>query len=839
MLDGAFGFRGVNTERAQAQLLRGEGEAEVEVFDGEKLFLEGSIVSSTTGNGYRLLQTPPCDYGDAGVATTLHENEDEDEDEADDDPPPPYTDDETSSELSDILASLEREEVERHIDTTTPTAYDSTNLASPPPLPSGGTPLIFGTSPRREENHIKPLQNLNGAETREHQRQSKLRNPYQENKEEHPEISSEFDAKRGTQIGSGEGIGRKPTPPAPPATGRIIRGAYQTQQYPTEGEEARDRSPTPPPSPQGRKGRAYQTQQYPGRIAAERRSPTPPPSPSGKRAYQTKQYPMGQGNSPPPPEAEQKERRRAYQTQEYPGSGMDARNPFDSRSGTPTPPPSPLKSTYEHTSLHSDTHSIGGTAESSEPLKARPLKVVQKNNQIQRDAEIYPASPAGSPPVMDENEDVSSNGEIEGLFDLYAPKANEASEEEEDGKIHIAFDSYRFDTSQLYYNAEGAFKDTEPTLLPGRFYSDNNTNNTTDTDGAEHCNSSFGPTTVHNETGDTSEDILFSQSLNKVGGGTPETRVVHLDFSQYRDMDTSYLYHDEEATGGVGTKGEEDNGRRPRRKVRKSVRPKRTTEAAAKRRLEGFEGMEDLTSSAEGVVGRCLRCNKDDGVAYCTTCTADNTNSLCVSCWWEIHRSPALQQHRPHFLTMCAKKQCSAGNNSGDVSPALWRCADCKIDFCKTCWQATHFSADADYHLRTHKPINIFETDNSPLLLNDSPIRPAPTSAPTVTAPQWEEETLRTGVDPSLRYRLMNFFSVRCPQKLPSVMPTLRQFKGDEEAMFHALTLEYGAEPKSDYLSLRMPEGWKVVQTPSGDVFYLHTSGEKQWQHPAHPTHAL
>eukprot|EP01064_Diplonema_japonicum_P018296 TRINITY_DN26992_c0_g1_i1.p1 TRINITY_DN26992_c0_g1~~TRINITY_DN26992_c0_g1_i1.p1 ORF type:complete len:387 (+),score=85.26 TRINITY_DN26992_c0_g1_i1:34-1194(+) len=79
--------------------------------------------------------------------------------------------------------------------------------------------------------------------------------------------------------------------------------------------------------------------------------------------------------------------------------------------------------------------------------------------------------------------------------------------------------------------------------------------------------------------------------------------------------------------------------------------------------------------------------------------------------------------------------------------------------------------------------------------------------------------------------RLLNFYQKYNPSKLPSVTSCLEEYKGHEERLFAALIEKYGPEPP-DLMSLPLPPGWRLVESSSGDVFYIHSSGKKQWERP-------
>ena len=88
--------------------------------------------------------------------------------------------------------------------------------------------------------------------------------------------------------------------------------------------------------------------------------------------------------------------------------------------------------------------------------------------------------------------------------------------------------------------------------------------------------------------------------------------------------------------------------------------------------------------------------------------------------------------------------------------------------------------------------------------------------------------------DHMLRYRkrLMNFFHHYRPEKLPSVMPTVRGAATVEDTVFAALERKYGPEPKIDYMTAPLRHGWQELHSRSDDVYYEHFSGQKQWTRP-------
>eukprot|EP01060_Flectonema_neradi_P000562 TRINITY_DN10350_c0_g1_i1.p1 TRINITY_DN10350_c0_g1~~TRINITY_DN10350_c0_g1_i1.p1 ORF type:complete len:432 (+),score=73.89 TRINITY_DN10350_c0_g1_i1:47-1342(+) len=86
-------------------------------------------------------------------------------------------------------------------------------------------------------------------------------------------------------------------------------------------------------------------------------------------------------------------------------------------------------------------------------------------------------------------------------------------------------------------------------------------------------------------------------------------------------------------------------------------------------------------------------------------------------------------------------------------------------------------------------------------------------------------------VDPYFRRRLLSFYQRYNPAKLPSVTQCLQEYQGNEEKLFTALVQKYGPEPP-DIMSVPLPQGWRLVESNRGDVFYIHVSGKKQWDRP-------
>lgn len=83
------------------------------------------------------------------------------------------------------------------------------------------------------------------------------------------------------------------------------------------------------------------------------------------------------------------------------------------------------------------------------------------------------------------------------------------------------------------------------------------------------------------------------------------------------------------------------------------------------------------------------------------------------------------------------------------------------------------------------------------------------------------------------RKRLLNFYGKYNPQKLPSVVSTLVQYTGHEDALFDALARKYGPEPMESMGDTPLPRGWKQVESSRGDVFYKSADGRKQWERPS------
>eukprot|EP01063_Lacrimia_lanifica_P034120 TRINITY_DN6237_c0_g6_i1.p1 TRINITY_DN6237_c0_g6~~TRINITY_DN6237_c0_g6_i1.p1 ORF type:complete len:788 (+),score=343.54 TRINITY_DN6237_c0_g6_i1:174-2537(+) len=87
-------------------------------------------------------------------------------------------------------------------------------------------------------------------------------------------------------------------------------------------------------------------------------------------------------------------------------------------------------------------------------------------------------------------------------------------------------------------------------------------------------------------------------------------------------------------------------------------------------------------------------------------------------------------------------------------------------------------------------------------------------------------------INPWVRQRLVNFYNYYNPAKLPSVVNTLLEYQGHEDTLFGSLTQKYGPEP-ADTMAEPLPVGWKLVESPRGDLYYKHADGRKQWERPA------
>ena len=102
------------------------------------------------------------------------------------------------------------------------------------------------------------------------------------------------------------------------------------------------------------------------------------------------------------------------------------------------------------------------------------------------------------------------------------------------------------------------------------------------------------------------------------------------------------------------------------------------------------------------------------------------------------------------------------------------------------------------------------------------------------------------------RRRLLSLFQFYRPSKLPSVVNTIHVSLGREEAVMRLLADKYGPEPKDGMwrtqhvfplppptpyttpavFETMLRPGWKQVETPRGDIYYLHVGGDKQWVRP-------
>eukprot|EP01059_Diplonema_ambulator_P006232 TRINITY_DN15988_c0_g1_i1.p1 TRINITY_DN15988_c0_g1~~TRINITY_DN15988_c0_g1_i1.p1 ORF type:complete len:737 (+),score=76.76 TRINITY_DN15988_c0_g1_i1:128-2338(+) len=87
------------------------------------------------------------------------------------------------------------------------------------------------------------------------------------------------------------------------------------------------------------------------------------------------------------------------------------------------------------------------------------------------------------------------------------------------------------------------------------------------------------------------------------------------------------------------------------------------------------------------------------------------------------------------------------------------------------------------------------------------------------------------GIDPWYRQRLVNFYNHYNPSKLPSVVPTLLEYRGHEDELFRTLAQKYGPEPP-DTMADPLAPGWRLVESPQGDLYYKHVDGRKQWERP-------
>ena len=234
----------------------------------------------------------------------------------------------------------------------------------------------------------------------------------------------------------------------------------------------------------------------------------------------------------------------------------------------------------------------------------------------------------------------------------------------------------------------------------------------------------------------------------------------------------------------------------------------------------------------------CNYCQSKPSVAMCLEC--DSNSTMCVPCWFHVHRDNRMAVHKPKLLLWpcdnCFIERQLKGE--GRAPPALWFCPSCSLRLCRNCWRDVH-RVDGD--LSFHYPTDIYSKDNSPVLLESSKRHATQVYYSKLSTPlqqsdlsinQNTKELNRLGFDPVVRYRLLNYITLMCPHKLPSVVPTLCLFAGRTSELFERLISRYGPEPTYDCLRLPLPYGWRLVQSAYGDVFYLHNSGEKQWNRP-------
>eukprot|EP01063_Lacrimia_lanifica_P019838 TRINITY_DN27253_c0_g1_i1.p1 TRINITY_DN27253_c0_g1~~TRINITY_DN27253_c0_g1_i1.p1 ORF type:complete len:735 (+),score=253.75 TRINITY_DN27253_c0_g1_i1:134-2338(+) len=80
------------------------------------------------------------------------------------------------------------------------------------------------------------------------------------------------------------------------------------------------------------------------------------------------------------------------------------------------------------------------------------------------------------------------------------------------------------------------------------------------------------------------------------------------------------------------------------------------------------------------------------------------------------------------------------------------------------------------------------------------------------------------------RHRLVRLYNKYNPNKLPNAVPQLEEYRGKEDSLIAALVLQYGPEPQEAYPPL--PNGWRLVESAKGDLFYIHLDGRKQWARP-------
>eukprot|EP01064_Diplonema_japonicum_P029950 TRINITY_DN4966_c0_g7_i1.p2 TRINITY_DN4966_c0_g7~~TRINITY_DN4966_c0_g7_i1.p2 ORF type:complete len:561 (+),score=89.40 TRINITY_DN4966_c0_g7_i1:2338-4020(+) len=82
------------------------------------------------------------------------------------------------------------------------------------------------------------------------------------------------------------------------------------------------------------------------------------------------------------------------------------------------------------------------------------------------------------------------------------------------------------------------------------------------------------------------------------------------------------------------------------------------------------------------------------------------------------------------------------------------------------------------------------------------------------------------------RDRLVRFYQEYCPEKLPSVVMTLNEYKAMEESLFSSLVRMHGPEPPCIPLDADLPPEWKCVENSVGYIFYVHNNGGRQWKKP-------
>ncbi|KAJ9465076.1 hypothetical protein DIPPA_26073 [Diplonema papillatum] len=83
------------------------------------------------------------------------------------------------------------------------------------------------------------------------------------------------------------------------------------------------------------------------------------------------------------------------------------------------------------------------------------------------------------------------------------------------------------------------------------------------------------------------------------------------------------------------------------------------------------------------------------------------------------------------------------------------------------------------------------------------------------------------------RKRLLAFFTHYNPNKLPSVIPTLREFRGREEEMMRRLVQSYGPEPSPSCMDAPLLPGWEQVESKTGDIWYVRSEDSlKTWKRP-------